>query len=332
MTIRTAALLASLALATIVSANVVAQTGPGPGGYPSKPVKIIVPYGPGGAADLLARTVGERLAAFWSQPVIVENRVGASGNIGIEALVRSAPDGYTLGVIPVSNLAVNPHLYATKLSYDVFRDLSPISLIAQVQNVLVVGPGSSVQGVKDLIQAAKAQPGKLSFSSPGVGSQAHIAGAMLESLAGITMLHVPYGGVGAAIRDVMGGQVTMMFAQLPAALPLLGTGKAKILAIASGKRSAFMPQVPTILEETGIGGFDAVSWSALMSPAGTAEDLRNFAAGEVARALKVPEVIARLQKQGAEPVGSTPAELSKAMKDEHHRYGEIIRKAKITVD
>lgn len=307
------------------------QSNAGPSGYAAKPVKIIVPYGPGGAADLLARTVGERLSAFWSQPVIVENRVGATGNIGIEAIIRSAPDGYTLGVIPVSNLAVNPHLYKN-LSYDVFRDLSPISLIAQVQNALVVGSGANFGSAADLIEEAKKHPGKLSYSSPGVGSQAHVAGAMLDSLAGISTLHVPYGGVGAAIRDVMGGQVTMMFAQLPAVLPLQGTGKIKVLAIANRERTPFMPDVPTIREVTGIVGFEAVSWSALMGPAGIPDDLCTFISKEVARALKDPEVLARFKKQGAEPVGSTPAELRRTMKEEYTRYGEVIRKAKIAVE
>ena len=318
-----------LSLTMVAWTCALAQTGPG--GYPTKMVKIIVPYGPGGGADLLARVVGGQLAAHWGQPVIVENRPGATGNIGIEAVIRSISDGYTLAVIPVSNLAVNPHLYP-KQSYDVFRDLSPISLMAQVQNVLVVGPTAKIDNVKQLVQAAKAKPSALSYSSPGVGSQAHIAGAMLNSLMNIDTVHVPYNGLGAAMKDVMGGEVTMIFAQMPSVLPLIGSGKIKALAIASSKRSLFMPNVPTFVEETGIAGLEAVSWSGLMAPANTPEDLRSFVANEVARALKVPEVQARLRAQGAESVGSTPRELATTMQSEYIRYGEIIRKSRITAE
>lgn len=310
-------------------AGAIAQSGPD--GFPNKAVRIIVPYGPGGAADLLARTVGERLGVYWSQPVLVENRPGASGAIGIEGLVKSAPDGYTLGVIPVANLAVAPHLNS-KLRFDVFRDLSPISLIAQVQNALVVSQASGISSIRDLVNRAKAKPGGLSYASAGVGSQAHIAGAMFDSLAGISTIHVPYGGYGAAIKDVMGGQVTLMFAQLPAVMPLVGTDKIRVLAIANNKRSSFLPNVPTVREESGIDGLEAVSWSALMGPANVPEGLRNFIAEGVARALKVPEVLARLEKQGAEPIGSTPAELARTMRIEYDRYGKVIRDAKITVD
>ncbi len=326
-----AMLFAVLSSLMMLTGYAIAQSGPGPAGYPNKLVRIIVPYGPGGAADLLARIVGERLSTFWGQSVIVENRAGATGNIGIEAVVRAAPDGYTLAVVPVSNLAVNPHLYS-KLSYDVFRNLSPISLIAQVQNVLVVKPSAKIDNVRDLVQAAKAKPGALTYSSPGVGSQAHVAGEMLNSLMNIDTVHVAYGGVGAAIKDVMGGQVTMMFAQMPAALPLVTAGKLKALGVASNRRSPFMPSVPTIQEETGIAGLEAVSWSALMAPAKTPDELRSFIASEVARALKLPEVEARLRAQGTEPIGSTPSELAGIMKAEYLRYGEVIRKARISAD
>lgn len=323
--------LVALALTASACNPVFAQASAGPGGYPNKLVRIIVPYGPGGAADLLARIVGERLSTFWGQPVIVENRPGATGNIGIEATVRAAPDGYTLAVIPVSNLAVNPHLYS-KLPYDVFRDLAPVSLIAQVQNVLVVSPDGGPNSIRELVQAAKAKPGALTYSSPGVGSQAHVAGEMLNTLMDVSTVHVAYSGVGAAIKDVLGKQVTMMFAQMPAALPLVSSGKLRALGVASSKRSSFMPDVPTILEQTGVAGFEAVSWSALMAPAKTPEEIRSFIAAEVARALKTPEVQERLRGQGAEPVGSTPAELASTMKAEYTRYGEIIRKAGIKAE
>lgn len=308
-----------------------AQSTPRPEGFPNKLVRIIVPYGPGGAADLLARVVGERLSTYWGQAVIVENRPGGNGSIGIEQVIRSAPDGYTMGCIAVSNLVVNPHLYSD-LRFNVFTDLAPVSLIAQVQNVLVVSPSLDINNVKQLIDVAKAKPGSLSYSSPGAGSQAHIAGEMFNFLMDVSMLHIPYNGVGAAIRDVLGGQVSLMFTQMQAALPLVNSGKLKALGVASPSRSTYLPNVPTILEQTGVQGFDTVAWSAFMAPAGTSEIIRSFIASEVGRALRVPEVHERLRAQGAEPVGSTPDQLARIMKTEHARYGEIIRKAGIRLE
>lgn len=308
-----------------------AQSTPRPEGFPSKLVRIIVPYGPGGAADLLARVVGERLSNYWVQPVIVENRPGGNGSVGIEQVIRSEPNGYTMGCIPVSNLVVNPHLYSN-LRFDVFVDLAPVSLIAQVQNVLVVSPSLGINNIQQLIDAAKSKPGLLTYSSPGAGSQAHIAGEMFNALMGVSTLHIPYNGVGAAIKDVLGGQVSLMFAQMQAALPLVNSGKLKALAVASPTRSTYLPNVPTILEQTGVQGFDAIAWSAFMAPAATPHEIRSFIASEVARALKVPEVQERLRAQGAEPVGSTPDQLARIMKAEHARYGEIIRKARIRLE
>ncbi len=308
-----------------------AQSTPRPEGFPSKLVRIIVPYGPGGAADLLARVVGERLSNYWVQPVIVENRPGGNGSVGIEQVIRSEPNGYTMGCIPVSNLVVNPHLYSN-LRFDVFVDLAPVSLIAQVQNVLVVSPSLGINNIQQLIDAAKSKPGSLTYSSPGAGSQAHIAGEMFNALMGVSTLHIPYNGVGAAIKDVLGGQVSLMFAQMQAALPLVNSGKLKALAVASPTRSTYLPNVPTILEQTGVQGFDAIAWSAFMAPAATPHEIRSFIASEVARALKVPEVQERLRAQGAEPVGSTPDQLARIMKAEHARYGEIIRKARIRLE
>jgi tripartite-type tricarboxylate transporter receptor subunit TctC len=327
----TACLAALLSLLIAAVPHAAGQSAPRPEGFPNKLVRIIVPYGTGGAADLLARVVGAQLSTYWGQPVIVENRPGGNGAIGIEQVIRSAPDGYTMGCIAVSNLVVNPHLYSN-LRFDVFTDLAPVSLIAQVQNVLVVGPALEVSNVRQLIDAAKSKPGTITYGSPGVGSQAHIAGEMFNSLMGVSTTHIPYNGVGAAMKDVLGGSVTLMFAQMQAALPLVNSGKVKALAVASPTRSAHLPNVPTILEQTGVQGFDTVAWSAFMAPAGTPEEVRSFIASEIKRALKVPEVQERLRAQGAEPVGSTPAELAHIMKTEHARYGEIIKKARIRLE
>lgn len=302
-----------------------------PAGFPSKLVKIIVPYGPGGLADLLSRMLAVRLSSLWGQPVVVENRPGGTGAIGINMAAKSAPDGYTLVTIPVSNLAVNPHL-GKKLPYDVFKDISPVSLIASVHNVLIVSLGLGVSNLKELIALAKAKPGQLSYSSPGVSSQGHIAGEMFNFLFGVSTLHVPYNGLGAAVKDVIGGQISFAFVQMPAALPVIQGGKVRALGVASAKRSSLLPNVPTVAESAGVPEFDAVSWSAIMAPAGTSEAIRNGIAADIQHIIALPEIQSRLRSLGAEPVGSTPQELARIMKAEFDRYGDIIKKADIHVD
>jgi tripartite-type tricarboxylate transporter receptor subunit TctC len=301
-----------------------------PAGYPNRLVRIIVPYGPG-LADLLSRLVAERLNATWGQPVIVDNRAGATGSIGIDFVVKAPPDGYTFVTVPVANLAVNPHLNA-KLPYDVFKDLAPVSLIASVHNVLIVHPESRATSVKELIALAKSKPGGLSYSTPGVSSQGHIAAEMFNSLFGVNTVHVPYTSMASAVKDVMGGQVDFAFSQMPTALALIQGGRLRALGVASAKRSTLLPDVPTISEATGTPEFEAVSWSALMAPAGTPEALRAGVAGDIQRMLATPEVQARLKSMGAEAVGSTPQDLAAIMRAESNRYGEIIRKAKIRAE
>ena len=207
------------------------------GDYPSKPVRIIVPFGPGGAADTLPRLVGQKLSDIWGQPVVVENRTGAAGNIGMELGAKAAPDGYTLTSAPVGNLAINPHLYS-KLSFDVLKDFTPITLIASVQNVLVLNPAVPANDLKELIAYAKARPGKLTYGSGGVGTQAHIGGEIFESMAGVHMVHVAYKGVGDSVRDLLGGQIDMIFAQIPAVKAHIDSGKLRALGVASLKRIA----------------------------------------------------------------------------------------------
>ena len=302
-----------------------------PAGYPNKLVRIIVPYGAGGLADLLSRLVAEHLGSTWSQPVIVENRAGANGSIGIDLAVKSAPDGYTFVTVPVANLAVNPHLNA-KLPYDVFRDLAPVSLVASVHNVLVVNPQSPAKTVGELVALAKAKPGGLSYSTPGVSSQGHIAAEMFNSIFGLNTLHVPYNSMGNAIKDVLGGQVDFCFSQMPAALALIQGGKLRALGVATSKRSSFLPEVPTVAEAGGIREFEAVSWSAVMAPAGTPEPIRTAVADEIKRMLANAQVQERLRSLGAEPVGTTPQELASIMRAESARYEQIIRKANIKAD
>lgn len=325
---RCAAVLCALALAA-ASAAAWADS-QRPQGYPNRVVKIIVPYGPG-LADLLSRLVAERLSTMWGQPVIVENRPGATGNIGIDLVVKSPPDGYTFVTVPVSNLTINPHLN-NKLPFDVFRDLAPVSLIASVDNVLVVPPQSGVSDVKSLIAKARSKAGGLSYSTPGVASQAHIAAEMFNFMFSARTVHVPYNSVAAAVKDVAGGQVDFMFCQMPSALPLIQGGKVRAIGVTSSKRSALLPEVPTVAEAAGVADFQAASWSALMAPANTPEALRDAVAADIHRLLAVPEVQQRLRSLGAEAVGTTPQELARIMRSESARYESIIRKANIRAD
>ncbi len=298
--------------------------------YPSKPVRIVNAFAPGGPSDLVARTVAQKLQEAWGQPVIVEAKTGAAGNIGMEFVARAPADGYTLGVAPTGNLVVNPHLFA-KLPYDPFRDFAPVTLMATVENVLVVHPDVPAKSVPELVALARARPGTLNFASPGSGSQAHLDGELLKSMTGIDIVHVPYKGTGPALNDVMGGQVTMMFAQMSSALPQVRAGKLRALGVASPRRSAAAPEFPTIAEQ-GLAGFEAVSWYALVAPAGTPPEIVEKVQKEAARALQLPDVKERLAALGAEPVGGTPAELAARMRTESARWAAVVKAAGIKAD
>ena len=299
--------------------------------WPQKPVRVIVPFAPGGASDLMPRLVGEKLSSMWGQPVLIENRPGAAGNIGMEAGAKAAPDGYTLLAAPNGNLVVNPHMYS-RLAYDVFRDLAPVTRIAAVQNVLVVNPEVPAKTVKELVTLAREKPGTLNFASPGNGSQAHVAVELLKLQLGLDLVHVPYQGVGPAMKDLLGGRINLMVAQVPAALPHIKAGKLRALGVASSAPLAALPEVPTIASAAGLPGFEAVSWYALMAPAGTPREVIAKIHGDVAKALQLPDVRERLAGMGAEPSGESPAELAARIKAEYDRWGEVVRKANIKAD
>ncbi len=298
--------------------------------YPAKPVRMINAFPPGGPSDLLARVVAQKLQEAWGQPVIVEAKTGAAGNIGMEFVARAPADGYTLGVAPTGNLVVNPHIFA-KLPYDPFKDFAPITLMATVENVLVVQPEVPAKNVPELVALARAKPGTLNFASPGSGSQAHLAGELLKSMTAIDIVHVAYKGTGPALNDVMGGQVTMMFSQMSSALPQVRAGKLRALGVASPQRSAAAPELPTVAEQ-GLAGFEAVSWYALVAPAGTPPEIVDRVQKEVARALQLPDVKERLAGLGAEPVGSTRAELAARMRTESARWAAVVKAAGIKAD
>jgi len=301
------------------------------GDYPTRAVRIIVPFGPGGAADSLPRLVGQKLSEMWGQPVVVENRPGAAGNIGMELGAKAAPDGYTLTSAPVGNLAINPHLYP-KLTFDVFRDFTPITLVASVPNVIVINPTVPAQTLAAFIDLAKANPGKLTYASGGNGTQAHMGGELLKSMTGIDMVDVAYKGVGDAVKDLLGGQTNMMVAQVPSVLPLIQSGKLRALAVAGPKRLAALPGVPTAAEAANLPGYEAVSWYALVGPGGVPQPVVNKVRADVVKVLQMPDVRERLRGLGAEPVGSTPAELVAAMRADYDRYGAIVKKIGIKVE
>ena len=299
-------------------------------GFPTKPVRIIVPFGPGGASDQLPRLLGPRLAELWGQQVIIDNRPGAAGNIGMDMGAKAPPDGYTLTSGPIGNLAVNPHIF--KLPFDIFKDFTPITMMGLVENGLVVHPSIPARSVKELIALLKARPAELTFGSGGVGTQAHVAGEMFKAMTGTNMTHVPYKGVGASVSDLLGGHLAMIFVQMHAALPHVNSGKLRALGVATLKRSAAYPNLPTIAEAGNLPGFESISWYALIGPANMPAAIVNKIQSDSAKALQTPELKERLAAQGVEPGGHTPAQLLAVMRADYDRYGNIIRKVGIKAE
>lgn len=298
--------------------------------YPTKPIRIINAFAPGGPSDLLSRTIGEKLAEAWGQPVLVEARTGAAGNIGHEYVAKQPPDGYTLLTMPAGNAVVNPHIFAT-LPYDPVRDFAPITLLGRVENVLVAGAAFPANSVRELIAYAKANPGKLAYSSPGIGTFGHVAGEQLKFMAGIDAIHVAYKGTAPALNDVIGGQIAISFAQTSTALPQIRAGKLKALGLASPQRSPLLPDLPTVAEQ-GLAGFQAVSWYALMAPAGTPRDIVQKIATETNRILQLPDVRERLAALGASAAGGSPEALAAMIRAESARLAPIIRAANIRAE
>ena len=299
--------------------------------WPSKPVRLVVPFPAGGSTDVVGRVIAQELSLRLGQSVVVDNRGGASGTIGSEVVARTPPDGYTLLSAPVGNLAVNPHLYP-KFALDVFKDLTPITLVASVQNVLVVNPAVPAATLAELVALAKQKPASLTFASGGSGTQAHLGGEILKSMAGIEINHVPYKGVGDAVRDLLGGHVQLMVAQLPSVLQQIQAGKLRALGLAAVKRTSVLPNLPTLNEAGGFTGFEAVSWYALAGPAGIPKPIVDRIQADVVRALALPDVREKLLALGADPVGSTPQELSAAMKVDYDRYGAVIKRLGIKAE
>ena len=288
--------------------------------YPAKPIKLIVPNPPGGGNDFTARVVADKLREKWGQPAVVENRAGASGSIGADAVAKAAPDGYTLLVTAPASLVINKSLYA-KLSYDPDAFV-PVSVILAGPGVLLVHPSVPATNVQQLIAFAKANPGKLTYASQGNGTIAHLAGAMFESMSGIKGVHVPYKGSAPAMSDLLGGQVSMLFGELSPALAHIRSGKLRVLAVGSEKRNPLLPGVPSMSEV--LPGFAFSYWIGMVAPAGTPAAIANKLSAAIAE-LKQPDAAKKLLEMSLEPVGSTPAEMSAFMKRESERWGNVIR-------
>jgi tripartite-type tricarboxylate transporter receptor subunit TctC len=313
---------AMLAVAALMASHALAQES-----YPSKPVRIVVPYPAGGVADLLPRTVGAKLAEKWKQPVVVENKPGASGNIGMAEGARADPDGYTLVLAPTGNLTVNQFLFK-ELPFDVAKDFTPVTVLATSPNVLVVHPSVPVKTFSELIAYAKANPGKLNFSSPGSGSGAHLAGELLNAEAGIETVHVPYKGMAPAVSDLVGGQVQMMFAGISTALQHIKAARLVPIAIASPKRSPQLPEVPTVAE-SGIAGFDVTSWYGIVVRSGTPPAVVRKLHADIAEALAAADVREKLGALGLDPLGNTPEDFQNLIAAESRKWSDIVRKADI---
>jgi len=294
--------------------------------YPSRPVHIVVPFPAAGVADLLARVVARRLSDKWGQPVIVDNRPGASGNIGMADGALAKPDGYTLVLAATGNLTVNPHLY--KLPFDITRDLEPVTLVARSPNVLVIHPSIPARSFEDFLDYARANPGKLNYSSPGEGTGTHLAGELLDIEAGLDTMHIPYKGLAPAVNDVVSGQVQYMFAGISSVLGFIKNGKLVALAIASEERSPQLPTVPTI-SESGLPGFDATSWFGLVTRAGTPPAVVRKIQVDVADALKSGAMRGQLEPLGLEPVGSTTEEFSEMITTESRKWTRLLKRAHV---
>ena len=299
--------------------------------YPeNKPLRLIVPAAPGGGADFVARIVGQKLAEALGQPVVVDNRSGASGTIAADSTAKAAPDGHTLLMGQSTSIVIAPHLYP-RLGYDTLRDLAPITLVAQVPNILVVHPGVAAASVKELIALAKAKPELLNFGSSGNGAPSHLAGEMFKAAASIKMTHVPYKGAGPAVNDLLAGQIQVMFAPIVAVLPQVKAGRLRALAVTTAARSPAAPELPT-LAEAGLAGYEISSWFGLFAPAATPAPVIDRLHRETVKALASAEVRERFATEGAEPVGSTPGEFNAYVKGEFAKYGRIVKDNGIKAD
>jgi tripartite-type tricarboxylate transporter receptor subunit TctC len=324
--------LSSIALAAtfLIAIPAAAQTT-----WPTKPVRIVVPFAPGGTTDILARAVAPELTKAFGQPFIVDNRAGAGGNVGADLVAKSPGDGYTLLMGTVGTHGINKSLYS-KMPYDPQKDFAPITLVAGVPNVMVMNAEKAaklgINNVADFVKYAKAHPGQFSMASSGNGTSIHLAGELFKSQTGIFMTHIPYRGSGPALLDLIGGNVDVMFDNLPSAMPQIKGGKLKAFAVTSAQRSTAMPELPTVEEAGKLKGFEASSWFGLLAPAGTPPDVVSRIQQEVAKALATPAIKEKMLAQGAIPSGNTPQEFAKLIDAEISKWAKVVKASGAKVD
>ena len=297
--------------------------------YPTRPIRLVVPFPPGGGTDTMARAIAPKISEILGQQIVPENRGGAGANIGAEVAAKSAPDGYTLMLATITN-AIGATLY-TKLNYDLVRDFAPITRLATTPHILVVHPSVPVKTVKEFTAFAKARPGQLTYSSSGAGSAAHLAGELFSSLAGVKMVHVPYKGGGPSMIALVGGEVSVCFATMPSAVGYVRAGRLRGIAVTTDKRSPAMPDLPTIAE-TGVKGYEAGSWYGLSAPAGTPRPIIERLHAATTKVMALPDINERLAKAGFEVVTSTPEEFAAFTKSEIQKWGKLVKATGLKVD
>ena len=289
--------------------------------YPSRPVRIVVPFAPGGPNDIIVRLVALKLTETWGQPFLVENRPGAGGNVGTDFVAKAAPDGYTLLSVGPGSLIINPLI--GKVPYDTARDFAPVTLMARAPNALVAHPSLPAGSVKQLIELARSQPGRVNYGSGGNGSTPHLAGAMFAAMAGIALTHVPYKGTAPATADLIGGQVQIAFLGIPTVLPHVKSGKLRVLAVTGRHRSPELPRVPTV-DEAGVPGYELSPWYGLLAPSGTPRAIVARLSAESAKIVRAPEMREKLAAQGAEAGGSTPEEYAAVIRADTATWTSVI--------
>jgi len=297
--------------------------------YPAKPVRFVVGFPPGGGTDIMARLLAAKLPEFLGQPIVVENRPGAATNIATEHVVRSAPDGYTI-LVTTATMVMNSSFYK-KLPFDVLRDLAPISVFSDSPNVLVVRAGLAAKDVGEVVALARAKPGVLNYSSAGTGTTQHMTGELFKLRTGTDIVHVPFKGTGPSLTTLIAGDVDMTFANIPAILPQVRAGRLRALAVAGDKRSDLMPEVPT-MKEAGVDGVEVTIWYGVLAPAATPRDVVDTLAAAVIKAARSPDIRSRLLEQGAEPIGNTPEEFARQLREEVARWNKVAAASGIRVD
>lgn len=317
-------LAAILGVLVLVSPFAVAQD------YPARPVRMVVPYAAGGTADLLARGIAQRMSAALGKQVIIENRTGAGGSIGADAVAKSKPDGYTVLMGTIATHAINPNLYGN-LGYDPLKDFAPVALVATMPNLLVVNPSVPATTVKELIELARQKPGELAFASAGSGTTHHLSGEIFKKMAGIDMVHVPYKGNAPAVTDLVGGQVQLMFDNIPISLQQVRAGKLRALAVTGPKRAAVLPNLPTIAE-SGLPGFSVTSWFAVFAPAGTPQPVVALLNREINQALADASLQQQLRDQGIDVAGGTPEQLLEHLRAELPKWKKVVAESGARVD